>query len=69
MKQLLTVDDLCSILQVPRSWVYDRTRTGRIPTVPNTGKYKRFDPDVIEKMFGQTTSSLKFSGSVGHRKE
>lgn len=44
-KRLLTVSELASLLQVPASWVYSRTRLkgpGQIPTV-RIGKYCRFD--------------------------
>ena len=58
MKQLLTVDELSKMLQVPKSWIYERTRTGEIPTIPNMGKYKRFDPDAIARLFSQQRSSL-----------
>ena len=54
---LWTVEDLSRHLKVPKSWVYERTRTGEIPTVSNMGKYKRFDPDVIREW-------LKNSGSL-----
>lgn len=49
IKRLMTIDELSEKLQIPKSWIYERTRTGEIPTVPNLGKYKRFDPDVISK--------------------
>ena len=57
MKRLLTINELAELIQVPKSWIYERTRTGSIPTVPNLGKYKRFDPDVIQKWL--STRSLK----------
>lgn len=38
----LTVNEVAQLLQVPKSWVYDRTRDGRIPCL-KVGKYVRFD--------------------------
>ena len=29
---LMTVDEAAVFLQVPKSWIYERTRTGAIPT-------------------------------------
>lgn len=36
------------MLGVPKSWVYERARTGRIPTV-RLGRYYRFRPEAIER--------------------
>ena len=44
MEKLLTVDELASHLQTPKSWIYHRTRQkgpGRIPHI-RAGKYCRF---------------------------
>ena len=48
---LLTVEELASVLQVPKSWVYDRTRdrTSNGLQKIKVGKYVRFNlPEVIE---------------------
>ena len=45
---LLTVQELAAWLKVPKSWVYDRTRNGRIPCV-KMGKYVRFNKEEIEE--------------------
>ena len=45
--KLLTVDELAEMLQVPKSWIYDRTRDDRIPCV-RMGKYVRFEQTAIE---------------------
>ena len=37
------------MLGVPRSWVYERSRQGLIPTV-ELGRYRRFRGDAIERM-------------------
>jgi excisionase family DNA binding protein len=44
---LLTPDELATYLNVPKSWLYDRTRDKTIPHV-KIGKYVRFSlPDVL----------------------
>ena len=42
--ELLTIEDVATLLRVPKSWVYERTRrrgTERLPHV-KLGKYLRF---------------------------
>ncbi len=52
--KLVTVKELAQILQVPVSWIYDRTRQGpkAIPFV-KVGKYIRFDPEEVVRFFRQ----------------
>ena len=38
----LTIDEAASLIRVPKSWLYERTRTNTIPHV-KLGKYLRFD--------------------------
>lgn len=59
MKPLLDAKALSQLLGVPKSWVYEKVRQGEIPTVPNLGRYRRFDPDVIERMFFNEQRSLE----------
>ncbi len=40
--RLLTPEELADRLQVPRSWVYEQSRQGNIPT-HRLGRYIRFD--------------------------
>ena len=40
--KLLTPEELADRLQVPRSWVYEQSRLGNIPT-HRLGRYIRFD--------------------------
>ena len=48
MDDLLTIEELCSKLNLNKSWVYQRTRTGQIPCI-RFGKYLRFRlADVVE---------------------
>ena len=44
---LLTAAEVASMLGVPKTWVYEQSRAGRIPTVP-LGRYRRFRPEAIE---------------------
>ncbi len=44
---LLTASDVAKLLGVPKSWVYEQSRAGRIPTVP-LGRYRRYRREAIE---------------------
>jgi len=46
-ERLLTADELAARWQVPRSWVYAASRTGRIPTV-RLGHYYRYRLTAIQ---------------------
>jgi len=46
--QLLTAEQLAARWQVPRSWIYHRTREGVIPAV-KLGRYYRYRTDAIER--------------------
>ncbi len=46
-QDLLTVEDLCRWLKVPKATVYDWTHTGVIPHY-KLGRLVRFDPQEIE---------------------
>ncbi len=45
-KKLIDVQEMARILNVPVSWLYERTRVGTIPCV-RIGKYVRFDPEEV----------------------
>ena len=45
---LLTADDVALLLSVPKSWVYEQSRLGRIPTV-TLGRYRRYRREAIEE--------------------
>ena len=51
-RKLATVDQMAEILQVPKSWIYERTRQGQ-EAIPHykLGLYVRFDPDEVIKFF------------------
>jgi len=44
---LLTADEVAELLGVPKSWVYEQSRCGRIPTV-TLGRYRRYRREAIE---------------------
>jgi excisionase family DNA binding protein len=46
--KLLTADDVAELLGVPRSWVYEQSRLGRIPTV-TLGRYRRYRREAIDE--------------------
>ena len=43
----MTADEVAELLGVPASWVYEQSRTGRIPTV-TLGRYRRYRREAIE---------------------
>jgi excisionase family DNA binding protein len=45
---LLTAADVAQLLGVPKSWVYEQSRAGRIPTVA-LGRYRRYRREAIER--------------------
>jgi len=54
LHELLTVDDVATILKVSRSWVYEHTRSRGIPRserLPHIkiGKYVRFDVRAVRE--------------------
>ena len=54
LHELLTAEDVATLLKVSRSWVYEHTRsrgtarTERLPYI-KIGKYKRFDPRSVRE--------------------
>jgi len=49
MQKLLNVQELAEKLNVPASWIYDRTRNGSTDHIPHykIGKYLRFAEDEV----------------------
>jgi excisionase family DNA binding protein len=43
----MTAAEVSELLGVPRSWVYEQSRLGRIPTV-SLGRYRRYRREAIE---------------------
>ncbi len=57
---LLTADEVGNLLGVPKSWVYEQSRAGRIPTV-SLGRYRRYRWEAIEEWLRE----LEASAAVG----
>lgn len=54
--ELLTPDQLCELLQVKKSWLYDQVEAGRLPCL-RLGKQLRFRrSDVQRYLDGQAAS-------------
>ena len=62
-KQLIGVEAMASILNVPVSWVYQRTRLGpqAIPHM-KLGRHLRFDPGEVVSFFKQQ-KTIKNNGN------
>lgn len=58
MNPLLNIRELASLLNVPVSWIYDRTRKGSSVQIPHykIGKYVRFDKDEVLKFLKISTA-------------
>jgi excisionase family DNA binding protein len=50
-QKLLTIDELAELLDVPKGWIYQRTRDRSPSTIPfyKLGKYLRFDSDKVRE--------------------
>ncbi len=48
--RLLTVDEVAEMWQLPRSWIYERTRRRGLEQLPHfkLGKYLRFEEKAVE---------------------
>jgi excisionase family DNA binding protein len=55
---LLTAEEVAQLLGVPKSWVYEQSREGRIPTV-RLARYRRYRPDAIEAWVAQLESPAR----------
>jgi excisionase family DNA binding protein len=44
---LMTAKEVADLLGVPKTWVYEQSRTGRIPTV-TLGRYRRYRREAVE---------------------
>jgi excisionase family DNA binding protein len=49
--RLLTAEEVAEMLQVPRSWVYERTRRRGLERLPHIklGKYVRFEEGAVQE--------------------
>jgi excisionase family DNA binding protein len=53
---LLTPDDVCTLLKVKKSWLYDTVKSGSIETI-KLGKQLRFRPSALARYLDATTSA------------
>ena len=54
---LLTAGDVAELLGVPKSWVYEQSRAGRIPTV-TLGRYRRYRRESIEHWLSELEAAI-----------
>ena len=59
---LLTADQVAELLGVPRSWVYEQSRKGRIPTV-TLGRYRRYRLEAVEAWIEEQETNHKRWGA------
>lgn len=45
-RELMTAEEVAELLSLPRSWVYEQSRKGKIPTV-TLGRYRRYRREAI----------------------
>lgn len=68
--ELLTVDDVATLLRVSKSWVYEHTRsrgTPRSERIPHVkiGKYVRFDPRIVRAFIECRMTGRDCAGALG----
>jgi len=62
----LTIDEAAALIRVPKSWLYERTRTNTVPHV-KLGKYLRFDREELVTWTRQFHRNGRGRGSrAGH---
>ena len=49
-RRLVTVQEMATILRVPKSWLYERTRRNQISHL-KLGRYVRFEPEQVIAYF------------------
>jgi excisionase family DNA binding protein len=53
---LLTPDDVCSLLKVKKSWLYDEVEAGRLDAL-RLGKQLRFRPSDLARYLGECSKA------------
>jgi excisionase family DNA binding protein len=59
---LLTADDVCALLKVKKSWLYDTVEAGRIEVI-KLGKQLRFQPSAISAYLAGRASATEREGA------
>jgi excisionase family DNA binding protein len=62
---LLTAAEVAELLGVPKSWVYEQSRRGRIPTV-TLGRYRRYRQEAIEAWVENVERGQRAAIGPGH---
>ncbi|MDP8944004.1 MAG: helix-turn-helix domain-containing protein [Actinomycetota bacterium] len=62
----MSAADVAELLGVPKSWVYEQSRNGRIPTV-TLGRYRRYRREAIEQWLREVEDG-PVHASVGHHR-
>lgn len=62
VSRLLDADQVAEMLGVPKTWVYEQSRKGLIPTV-ELGRYRRYRREAIEEWIRDRETS----GTAGRR--
>jgi excisionase family DNA binding protein len=60
---LLTADEVGELLGVPKTWVYEQSRAGRIPTV-SLGRYRRYRREAIEQWVRELEAAVGVGGGA-----
>ena len=55
---LLTAPEVAQMLGMPRTWVYEQSRAGRIPTV-TLGRYRRYREEAIKEWIEQLEAPVQ----------
>jgi excisionase family DNA binding protein len=58
---LLTPDDVCALLKVKKSWLYDTVETGAIEAI-RLGKQLRFRPSALARYLEERVSNVNGGG-------
>ena len=61
---LLTASEVADLLGVLKSWVYEQSRAGRIPTV-TLGRYRRYRREAIEQWVDQLEAPARGARARG----
>jgi excisionase family DNA binding protein len=59
--------EVATLLGVPKSWVYEESREGRIPTVA-LGRYRRYRREAIEPWIAQIEAPARGARAYGVRR-
>ena len=61
---LLTPDDVCALLKVKKSWLYDAVENGALEAI-RLGKQLRFRPSALARFLDERVSNVKGGDDCG----